>query len=407
MAISTSNKKYSFSQKIIYRIMAKLYYGKVTFIVDGQQQEFIGSKNQDIGSVVIRVNNKKFFSNVLLGGTNGAAKSYFQGFWETDNLSKLIQIIIINEAVFQKMDSKLTLLIQNLVNFYAVIKHNNIDNAKKNILAHYDLGNEFFKLFLDEKMSYSCALYESEQVDLDAASIHKLRTICNELQLKPEDHLLEIGSGWGGLCILAAQEYGCKVTTTTISDKQYSYLKNQITQLGLDHRIEVLNKDYRDLTGHYDKLVSIEMIEAVGSRYFKKFFEKCNALVKPGGLFFLQAITINDKAYNQAKKNTDFIKKYIFPGGCLPSLKVINESIAKYTEMQLIKCNDIGNHYVRTLSDWMTRFHSSTDQIKSMGFTEQFIRLWHFYFSYCIAGFQQAYISDIHILWQKRDSNHA
>ena len=251
-------------------------------------------------------------------------------------------------------------------------------------------------------MLYSCALYESEDMNLDAASTHKLRTICNTLQLKPEDHLLEIGSGWGGFAIFAAKEYGCRVTTTTISDKQYHYIKNEVARIDMQEQITILNCDYRDIVGEYDKLVSIEMVEAVGSAYFKTFFEKCNALLKPGGLFFLQAITINNKAYHQAKNDVDFIKKYIFPGGCLPSMAIINESISKYTQMQLIKCDDIGHHYSRTLSDWMTRFHHSIDEIKSLGFSEYFIRTWNFYFCYCIAGFRQSYINNIHALWQKK-----
>ena len=396
--------KNTWPQKIVYKLMAKLQFGKVILICDGQEQKFVGTQNQNVGTVTVKVHDKKFFTNLLLAGTNGAAESYIEGHWETDDLATLIQIIIVNQNVFQRMDSRLVLSLQKIANVYAYFSNNNIKNAKKNSLSHYDLGNEFFQLFLDKKMMYSCAIYPSTHVGLDEAAIIKLRTICDALALKPSDHLLEIGSGWGGLCFFAAQEYGCKVTTTTISDKQYNFLQKETERLGLHNQITILNSDYRDLTGQYDKLVSVEMIEAVGAKYFKTFFAKCNALVKPGGLFFLQAITINDNAYAGAKKNVDFIKKYIFPGGCLPSLQVINNAIATFTQMQLISSNDIGKHYVKTLSDWMMRFHQSSDQIRALNFTEQFIRTWDFYFCYCIAGFREAYISNIHALWQKRDS---
>jgi cyclopropane-fatty-acyl-phospholipid synthase len=397
--------KYSFAQRIIYKFMKKISFGRVLIIADGQTDEFVGSVNQDLGSVTIVVHNKKIFTKVLIAGTTGAADSFIQGHWETDDLAKLIQIIIANENVFKKVDSKLTLFMQNIINLFAVLRRNNKNTAKKNTLMHYDLGNEFFSLFLDKKMMYSCALYPAEVIDLDAAATYKLRTICDALQLTPEDHLLEIGSGWGGLSFFAAQEYGCKVTTTTISDKQYAYVKGEIERRGLQSQINILNEDYRDLKGQYDKLVSIEMIEAVGAKFFKTFFTKCDALVKPGGLFFLQAITINDGSYESARKNIDFIKKYIFSGGCLPSLSVINKAIATNTQMQLVNCYDIGSHYVKTLQDWMAKFLDSIAEIKALGFSDQFIRTWYFYFCYCIAGFQHAYISDIHALWQKGESS--
>jgi cyclopropane-fatty-acyl-phospholipid synthase len=391
----------SLAQRIVYRLLSKLQYGKVTLIEKGSRQEFVGSEGHAIGEVVIKINSKKLFSSLLLTGTNGAAHSYIEGYWETDNLAKLIEISLVNEKVFQKIDNKFTLITRVATNFIDFIKKNNKNHAKRNILMHYDLSNEFFQLFLDKKMVYSCAIYESENTDLDVASVHKLKTICDSLKLTSSDHVLEIGSGWGGLAIFAAENYGCKVTTTTVSDKQFEHVKSEVKRLNLQDKVEVLNKDYRDLSGQYDKLVSVEMIEAVGHVYFETFFKKCNDLVRPGGLFFLQAITINDKAYEQAKIDIDFIKKYIFPGGCLPSMRVIHESITKCTQMQLLNSYEIGPHYVKTLSDWMTRFNARVDVIKSLGFTEQFIRTWQFYFCYCIAGFRQSYINNIHILWQK------
>jgi len=249
---------------------------------------------------------------------------------------------------------------------------------------------------------YSCALYEPSDICLDEAAKKKIDKICDKLELKAGDHVLEIGSGWGGFALYAAMKYGCKITTTTVSEKQYAFVKEKIKQLGLENQIELLNLDYRNLSGQYDKVVSIEMIEAVGHKFFELFFYKCNHLLKPGGLFFLQAIVINDQAYEAAKNEIDFIKKYIFPGGCLPSVCSISKSIASQTKMQLISLEDIGTHYVSTLNDWQHKLLTNEEAILAQGFAENFIRMWQFYFCYSAAGFESNYISNIHALWRKR-----
>jgi cyclopropane-fatty-acyl-phospholipid synthase len=251
-------------------------------------------------------------------------------------------------------------------------------------------------------MMYSSAIFEAQDQPLESASLKKLDEICQRLKLNKEDHVLEIGSGWGGFAIHAASHYGCKITTTTISEKQYSYVKAKVQALGLADRIEVINKDYRILEGTYDKLVSIEMIEAIGFKYFDTFFEKCNSLLKDGGSFLLQAITINDQSYSSAKNEIDFIKKYIFPGGCLPSIQTMFDSVARKTSLQLLHARELGQDYALTLEAWRKRFHQKINEVRELGYSDKFIRMWEFYFCYCIAAFRQGYISDFHLLWKKR-----
>ncbi|MBX3708348.1 MAG: class I SAM-dependent methyltransferase [Gammaproteobacteria bacterium] len=389
------------TQKLLFMALARIQYGKFVITDCTGCYTFSGlTDSTDVAN--IKINRPQAYKKILLQGVLGAAEGYMEGDWDTDDLTKLIEIILKNTDVFEKLNGLTARILNYILRLTGIYQKNDMVSAKKNIISHYDLGNNFFKLFLDPSMMYSCALYEPERISLEQASIKKLETICQQLQLSPTDHLLEIGTGWGGLAIYAARKYGCKVTTTTISDKQYAHVKQEIAHLGLQNRIELLNQDYRQLKGQYTKLVSIEMIEAVGHQYFDTFFKQCNKLLKPGGLFFLQAIVINDQAYQRAKNEIDFIKRYIFPGGCLPSVNVISNCIANHTQMQLLQIRDIGKHYAITLLDWLRRFNQHTDLVKEQGFSEQFIRMWRFYFCYCAAGFKQAYISDIHALWRKQ-----
>lgn len=395
------NKGSWLSQKILFKLLSKIQFGKLVIIDADGSHTFTGTEGVDTHIVNMNINHMRFYKRIFFNGSVGAAESYMDADWDADDLTKLIEIIIRNKMLFYKIDGLVSRLLNAFQYISALFRKNDIVNAKKNILAHYDLGNDFFKLFLDPSMMYSCALYEPERISLEQASIKKLETICQQLQLKPTDHVLEIGTGWGGFAIFAARKYGCKVTTTTISDKQYEYVKHEIEHLGLQNRIELIQQDYRQLTGQFDKLVSIEMIEAIGYKNFDNFFRQCNALLKPGGLFFLQAITINDQSYESAKNEQDFIKQYIFPGGCLPSINIISDCIARQTQMQLLQMRDIGKHYVWTLLDWLRRFDQHILQIREKGFSEKFIRMWRFYFCYCAAGFRQAHISDIHAVWRK------
>lgn len=396
-------KGFWITQKLVFKLLlSKIQFGKLTIIDTTGYHVFSGGVGLDTHSAVIKINDMHFYKRLLIYGSVGVAESYMDGEWDAEDLTRLFEIVIKNTVIFNKMEVPTTKIMNYLLRIFGMFKKNDIARSKQNILAHYDLGNEFFKLFLDPTMMYSCALYEPERISLEQASLRKLKVICDQLQLRPTDHVLEIGTGWGGFAIYASRKYGCKVTTTTISDKQYSYVKREIEHLGLQNRIELLNQDYRQLNGQFDKLVSIEMIEAVGYEYFDVFFKKCNALLKPGGLFFLQAITINDQSYETSKKEVDFVKKYIFPGGCLPSVCLISNCIANQTQMQLLQMSDIGQHYETTLLDWLHRFNQHIDQVKELGFSEHFIRMWRYYLCYCAAGFKQAYISDVHCVWRKR-----
>lgn len=395
-----THEKFGFAQKIIFKLLKKLNKGKI-IIEYKNQHYYFGHDSVGDNTATIKVHHPKFYRSVLFDGSIGAAKSYMKGDWEVDNLNKVIQILLLNQEIFRKIESPIAKFYGLIRYFSQKISPNKIKKSKNNILAHYDLGNEFFKLFLDSSMMYSCALYQPENISQENASNAKLAEICEKLKLRESDRIIEIGTGWGGFAIYAAKNFGCHVTTTTISDKQYAYVKNEITRLNLSDKITLLNKDYRLLEGSYDKLVSIEMIEAVGYEYFDTFFKKCNQLLKPGGLFFLQAITINDQSYERAKREIDFIKKYIFPGGCLPSVSAISSSIAKSTEMQLTYFLDIGMHYVKTLMDWDQKFKNNHDNLRAQGFTDSFMKMWHFYFSYCAAGFKTHYISVVHIVWRK------
>lgn len=391
------------SKKILFDLLRQIQFGKITIIDDGKRHDFSGAQGADKHHATINVKNRRVYRNIFFKGTLGVAESYINGDMEIDELTELFIIFIKNQSALLKLDGKVSKFFRFWRNLIARFRVNNVKLAKSNILAHYDLGNDFFKLFLDPTMMYSCAYFENDTMSLEEASKKKLAKICDDLQLKPSDHLLEIGTGWGGLAMFAVQNYGCKVTTTTISDEQYHYVKNEIKRLNLENNIELLNSDYRHLTGKYDKLVSIEMIEAVGYKHFNVFFKKCNELLKPGGLFALQAIVINDQAFSRAKNEVDFIKKYIFPGGCLPSIQAIENSITSQTQMQLIHLRDIAQHYVTTLHAWRKEFLKHKNEILQKNFSESFIRTWEFYFCYCAAGFATYYIGDIQALWTKRD----
>ena len=270
---------------------------------------------------------------------------------------------------------------------------NTRDGSRKNISAHYDLGNEFFELFLDPTMMYSAAMYPGKEATLEQAAVHKLDRMCQKLELGPGDHLLEIGTGWGGMAIHAAKHYGCHVTTTTISKEQFDYAKARVEAEGLSDQITLLLEDYRDLSGQYDKLVSIEMIEAVGHEYYDSYFSKCSELLKPEGLMAIQAITIADQRYDYARKSVDFIQRYIFPGGCLPSNAIIADKVANKTDMQIVNIEDITEHYADTLQDWRQRFFDQLEAVRKQGFDDVFCRMWDFYLAYCEGGFRERAIS--------------
>jgi len=281
------------------------------------------------------------------------------------------------------------------------LHRNSLSGSRKNIGAHYDLGNDMFEQFLDPTMMYSSGIFEHQAMTMEQASIAKLDRICQKLQLDENDHLLEIGTGWGGFAIYAAKNYGCKVTTTTISQQQFDYAEQRIKDEGLEDRITLLCEDYRNLSGQYDKLVSIEMIEAVGHAYYKNYFQHCSNLLKPEGMMLLQSITIADQRYQAASKEVDFIQRYIFPGGSLPSVNVIAKNVSDHTDMRFYHLEDIGAHYATTLANWRERFFSNIETIHKLGYSETFVRMWDFYLCYCEGGFRENSIGTIQLLLTK------
>jgi cyclopropane-fatty-acyl-phospholipid synthase len=270
--------------------------------------------------------------------------------------------------------------------------------SRRNISAHYDLGNEFFRLFLDETLMYSCALFERPEMTLAQASTAKLDAICHKLALGPQDHVLEIGTGWGGFALHAAGRYGCRVTTTTISRSQHALACERVRAAGLEDRVNVILEDYRDLKGNYDKLVSIEMIEAIGHQYFGEFFRRCEQRLVPGGQMLLQSITIADRHYARARDEVDFIKRYIFPGCCIPAVSALAQAMADASDLRIVHLEDIGPHYATTLARWRDNFLANLDQVRGLGYPESFCRMWEFYLSYCEGGFAERALGDVQML---------
>lgn len=373
--------------------------GRLVLIEGGQKYSF-GEPNVEPISVHIR--DPKTYKLIFTTGALGAGTAYVKKYWETSQLPDLLCLILENQKMFRGFDGFFSKLkyFKETVTF--LLSHNNLFRAEKHIQKHYDLSNQFFELFLDRTMMYSCAVFQNEEQTLEQASHHKLKLICDKLALNAQDHLLEIGTGWGGMAIFAAQHYGCKVTSTTISSNQYHFAKKRVKELGLEKQVTVLKEDYRKLKGQYDKIVSIEMIEAVGFQYFPVYFTKINELLKTNGKLLIQAITINDRDYHRAKFEVDFIKKYIFPGGCLPSLAEIRQQVKKQTRLNELDMEDIGEHYVKTLALWTERFNANIDKILALGFSQEFINKWLYYFAYCQAGFASNHISNVQGLWIKQ-----
>ena len=329
------------------------------------------------------------------------------GYWTTDNLTHVIRIMARSIATTDKLEGSLAKLTKPLLKTLHWLNRNTQAGSRKNIAAHYDLGNAFFELMLDRTMMYSCGIFESNTSTLEQASLKKLDLICKKLDLKPTDHVIEIGSGWGGFALYAAQNYGCKVTTTTISQAQYDLALARIKAANLQHSITILLEDYRLLEGKFDKLVSIEMIEAVGYQFYDTYFAKCASLLKPDGMALIQAITIVDQRYESAKKSVDFIQRYIFPGSCIPSNTALQTSITKSSDLRLLDLQDIGPHYATTLAAWRDNFFAKIENVRALGYSEAFIKMWEFYLCYCEGGFAERALGDVHILLVKPDCRRA
>lgn len=386
-------------RKFTLNFLSQLQHGAITVSEAGVEQHF-GDEHAEL-KTVITVLDPAFYQKLILAGSVGGGEAYIHGYWRCDNLTALVQIFARNLAVLDKMDSTWARLSRPVLKLLNYRNRNTLSQSKRNIAAHYDLGNAMYKLFLDESMMYSSAVYPAADASLAAAQQHKLAQICQRLQLKAEDHLIEIGTGWGSMAIYAAQHFGCKVTTTTISQQQYDYTAQRIHELGLEQQITLLFQDYRELEGTFDKLVSIEMIEAVGDDFLDDYFEKCSSLLKPDGIMVLQAITMVDNRYQQYVREVDFIKRYIFPGGCLPSISRMANAVADKTDLVIRQVQDIGFDYARTLKDWCDNFMAQRDAVHQLGYDDNFIRLWHFYLCYCEGGFRERATSAVHLVLTK------
>lgn len=384
------------SLPLLLKSLLKLRHGQITFQ---------GTWNGTVGEVsdlhaVIEVHNPLLMDLILKNGVLGAAEGYIRGDWSSEHLVELIQILARNRAVLDQINQNIIAQAsQFFLKAWYQNRKNSISGSRKNISEHYDLSNDFFKLFLDPSLMYSSAVFENESMTLEEASDLKKEIICKKLDLKPLDHLVEIGSGWGGFAIYAAQHYGCRVTTITISQAQYDEAVTRVNEAGLAHRIDVQLKDYRLLEGKFDKLVSIEMVEAVGAQYLSTYFDQCKALLKPKGLAFIQAITIEDFRYKKALNTVDYIKRYIFPGSFIPSVSVLTQT-ASESGLRLKHLNDIGLSYAHTLHHWRARFLAAREQVLALGFDENFIRMWDFYLCYCEGGFKEGVISNVHLLFE-------
>ena len=353
--------------------------------------------------VNVRIHDARFYGRVLRSGSMGVAESYLDGEWSTDNLTGMLRLFLQNQNAMNSIGRGRSWLANGLARIAHLLRDNSLAGSRRNIHEHYDLGNDFFRLFLDETMMYSSAFFAEEDYSLKQASEAKLDIICRKLQLGPQDHVLEIGTGWGGFAEYAAKNFGCHVTTTTISAEQYAFARERIDRAGLADRVTLLQQDYRDLTGVYDKLVSIEMIEAVGLRHLDEYFRVCADRLKPEGVMLIQAITIPDQRFEQYSRSVDFIQKYIFPGGALPSIGAMQQSTSG-TDLRLVDLADFASHYARTLREWRDRFFARRDEILSLSFDERFLRMWEYYFCYCEAAFAERATGVAHLVFAKPEA---
>ncbi|MBT8116284.1 MAG: cyclopropane-fatty-acyl-phospholipid synthase family protein [Gammaproteobacteria bacterium] len=391
-----------YPRQVFLKRLGRLQHGEL-ILIDGDERHVFGRRDEVFPhTVVVTIEDPAFYTRLLMHGALGGGQAYIQGNWECEDLTGMVELFLCNRQYIEKtgpFSKWLVIKPYHLIQRY--LRRNTLKGSRRNIEAHYDIGNDLFEQFLDRTMMYSCGIFTHPQATLQQASEAKLARICNKLQLQPTDRILEIGTGWGGFALYAASNYGCHVTTTTISQQQYDYASQRVREAGLEDRITLLLEDYRNLEGQFDKLVSIEMIEAIGHRYFDTYFNKCSELLVPEGMMLLQSITISDQRYRAARKSIDFIQRYIFPGGCLPSVAALSDSIARKTNMRIFHLEDIGPHYATTLRHWRERFYASIEQVRQLGYEDHFIRMWEYYLCYCEGGFRQQSIGTVQVLLTK------
>ncbi|RUO62262.1 SAM-dependent methyltransferase [Pseudidiomarina insulisalsae] len=400
MTMQQASTTEKWARHAVLRLLKELEEGYVTLREQGEVVGHFGHEHSDL-KAEIDVLHPSFYRRLLFGGSIASGETYIDKSWDTPDLTKVIRLFARNLPALDAFEARFSWLLLPWQKFQHWRRRNHKQQAKENISAHYDLGNDLYEAFLDPAMQYSSAVYPSQDADLATAQLYKLQRLCDSLELSEHDHLLEIGTGWGGLAIYAAQRYGCRVTTTTISTEQFKHAQEAVEAAGLSDKITVLKQDYRDLEGQYDKLISVEMIEAVGRQYMATYFKTCSKLLKPEGKFALQAITIADQRMKSYANSVDFIQQHIFPGGFLPSLTMITQMFTKHTDMVVRKVDDIGFDYARTLSDWRHRFNAAHPQLQKHGYDERFGRLWNFYLCYCEGGFLERSVSAVQLVATK------
>ena len=386
--------------------LAQLKNGRLVVLEAGRRSILGGQGNSgDLPEATFEVLDSNCWQAVATGGALGAAEAFMDGQWRSPDLAGLLRMMLRDQEVLEGLGGPFSFLgaISRWIGH--ALRRNSRSGARRNISAHYDVGNDFFQLFLDPTMLYSCAYFSSEDASLEEASIAKLDRLCAMLGLKPGLRVLEIGSGWGACAIHMARKYGCNVVSITISERQHAEAVRRVEAAGLEDRVEIRMQDYRDVPGQFDRLISIEMIEAVGAQYLDLFFNRCSDLLKPDGLMALQAITITDQAYREAVRRVDFIKRYIFPGGFLPSVEAIMGAVRRRTDFRLVRMEDIGSHYVRTLRIWAEALRQKWQAARELGYSEEFLRMYEFYFRYCEAGFAERTIGDAQMLFAKPDAS--
>lgn len=392
----------AFARRAVHARLGRIAIGSL--LVSDEQRTVYGRGEP---TAEITINDPRAYSSLAFGGTIGAAEAYAEGLWDSGDLTRLIRLLLRNRRVLDDLETGTARLKTPLQRALRWINRNTRSGSRRNIAAHYDLGNDFFSLWLDASLMYSAAIFPRADATLEEAAAAKNELICRKLALTSSDRLLEIGTGWGGFALHAARNHGCRITTVTISREQYELARRRIADAGLADRVAVLLMDYRELDpavhGRFDKLVSIEMIEAVGHEYQPAFFAKCAAMLEPHGAMLLQAITIADQQYERARRSVDFIQRYIFPGSCLTSVTNMSAVLTRTTDLRIAHLEDIGPHYARTLAEWRARFETRLADVRALGYSESFIRMWRYYFCYCEAGFLERAIGDVQLLLVKPD----
>ncbi|MGB1125517.1 MAG: class I SAM-dependent methyltransferase [Phycisphaeraceae bacterium] len=373
-------------RRVLLRQLDRIRDAQITLLEDGQRLTF-GHAQGNAPRCTLTVHHPRFYRDAVLGGHLAAAEGYIHGLWHCDDLTALVRVFARNLSLSDQMDKLSVRLGGALLKLGHHFNRNTLSGSRDNIAAHYDLGNDFFELLLDPTLCYSCAVFESPEVSLMDAQVAKLDRLIDKLGLDEHQHLLEIGTGWGALAVRAAQRTGCRVTTTTLSQQQYDHAEKLIAENNLGDQIRLLKRDYRELDGQYDKLVSVEMLEAVGHQFYGQFFEACARLLKPTGRGVIQTITIPDERYDAARKCVDFIKKYVFPGSCIPSIGILREAMANTSDLKLTHLEEFGTHYATTLNHWAANLHANRERVMARGYPKELLRLWDFYLAYCEGGF--------------------